>query len=222
MSVSVVMDRINRLKIIAILRGMPKDKVLPALEALRKGGVKILEFTFDHTQPGFVEDTCEKVSIAKKAFGSDLTIGCGTVLSMDEANAAVSAGAELLISPHTDTGLIKHCKALLTVCIPGAFTPTEIVTARHAGADYVKLFPAESLDIGYIKSVLAPLGHIPLLAVGGVKPESVPEYLRAGVTGFGVGGQLVESAALTSGDYDRITERALAFTRAIAAWEESA
>ncbi len=214
-----VTDMIRRHKLIAILRGVQKDKVLPLAQALITGGVRILEFTFDHSEPDFAEDTCEKVATVRQAFGHELIIGCGTVLTVNEAEAAAEAGAELAISPHVDVEIIRRARALGMASIPGALTPTEIVTARSAGADFVKLFPAGELGLSYIKAILAPLGHIPLLAVGGVKPENVGAFLSAGVTGFGVGSQMVESAALEDGDYSRITQKALEFTKAITQWE---
>lgn len=105
------------------------------------------------------------------------------------------------------------------VAMPGALTPTEIVTAHEAGADVVKLFPAGEMGLGYIKAVRGPLSFIPMFGVGGVKPENVPDFLNAGLCGFGVGGQLVLPAAVRDGDYAAIRERARAFTEAIRAWE---
>ena len=210
---------LNKEKLVAILRGVPEEASLPLVEALVSGGVKILEFTFDHGEPGYVEDTCRKVARIRAVFGDDLLLGCGTVLSTEEADAAIQAGAQMIISPHTDADLIRHGKSLGAVCIPGAFTPTEIVAAHNAGADFVKLFPAGELGLDYIKAILAPLIHIPLIAVGGVKPESVGGFLNVGVKGFGVGSQLVDNKSLKAGDFGSIQERALAFTKAIAAWE---
>lgn len=215
-------SRLYQEKLVAILRGVPQEASFPLVEALLSGGVKILEFTFDHGEPGYLDDTCRKVARIKAEFGNDLLIGCGTVLSIPEADAAMEAGTQLIISPHTDAELIRHGKSKGAVCIPGAFTPTEIVAAHHAGADFVKLFPAGELGLDYIKAIRAPLAHIPLIAVGGVKPENVADFLNAGVKGFGVGSQLVEGRLLKAGDYAGIRERALAFTRAIKAWEGKA
>lgn len=214
--------RLAKEKLVAILRGVPEEKAFPLVEALMSGGVKILEFTFDHAQPGYIEDTCGKVSRIRNAFGEELLLGCGTVLSAQEADATRSAGAQLMICPHTDAALIRHGKALGAVCIPGAFSPTEVVTAYQAGADFVKLFPAGELGLSYIKALRAPLPHIPLIAVGGIRPENVGDFLSAGIAGFGVGSQLVQSKALFCGDFEHIRDTARAFTSAIAAWEEKA
>ena len=123
-----------------------------------------------------------------------------------------------MISPNVDEAVIRRAKELGMVAMPGALTPTEIVSAYNMGADIVKLFPAGELGLGYIKAVRGPLKHIPMSAVGGVKPENVSEYLDAGVCGFGVGGPLVLAKAVKSGDDAAIEERAKAFTDAIKAW----
>lgn len=208
-------------KLIAILRDVPTAKTLPLVRALHKGGIRILEFTFDHSGRERAEETCEKVLQVKNTFGHEMLIGCGTVLSAAEANAAAAAGAQLMIAPHTDAALIRLGKSLGMVCIPGAFTPTEIMAAYTAGADFVKLFPAGVLGLPYIKAIAAPLPHIPLLAVGGVRPETVGGFLSAGIAGFGVGGPLVDPTALAENDYPRITELARAFSNAVAAWEDT-
>ena len=139
-----------------------------------------------------------------------------------EVEAACDAGACLVISPNVDLGVIRRTRQLGMVSMPGALTPTEIVAAYQAGADIVKLFPAGELGLGYIKAVRGPLGYIPMSAVGGVKPENVKEFLDAGVCGFGVGGQLVLSSAVKSGDDAAIEARAREFTQAIAQWEGKA
>ena len=208
-------------KLVAILRRVPQGKLMRVVDALMAGGVCVLECTFDHDQPGYIEDNCEKISAVRRAYGDALIVGCGTAISAPEVEAAVSAGAQLVISPNTDLSVIARARALGAVSIPGALTPSEIVTAFNAGADLVKLFPAGELGLSYIKAVLAPLCHIPVTAVGGVKPENVSAFLDAGVSGFGVGSPLVPAAAVAADDYGDITARANAFTQAIRAWEAS-
>lgn len=212
-------ETVKKEKLVAILRRVPREKLLRVVESLRAGGVRVLECTFDHDQPGYVEDNCEKIAAIARAYGDELLVGCGTALSAAEVEAAVSAGAHLVISPSTDLSVVERTRALGAVSMPGALTPTEIVTAWNAGADFVKLFPAGELGLAYVKAVRAPLCHIPMTAVGGVKPENVGDFLSAGVAGFGVGGQLVPASAVAAGDYDAIRARAEAFTQAIRAWE---
>ena len=214
-----VLARIQEEKLVAILRGVPMDRIDGVVGALVRGGVKVLEFTFDHAEPDCVNANAEKIRRTVEKFGDQVLVGCGTTLTVEEVEAAYNAGACLMISPNVDEAVIRRAKELGMVAMPGALTPTEIVSAYNMGADIVKLFPAGELGLGYIKAVRGPLKHIPMSAVGGVKPENVSEYLDAGVCGFGVGGPLVLAKAVKSGDDAAIEERAKAFTDAIKAWE---
>ena len=214
-----VLARIQEEKLVAILRGVPMDRIDGVVGALVRGGVRILEFTFDHAEPDCVKANAEKIRRTVEKFGDQVLVGCGTTLTVEEVEAAYNAGACLMISPNVDEAVIRRAKELGMVTMPGALTPTEIVAAYNMGADIVKLFPAGELGLGYIKAVRGPLKHIPMSAVGGVKPENVCEYLDAGVCGFGVGGPLVLAKAVKSGDDAAIEERAKAFTDAIKAWE---
>ena len=213
-----VLARIQEEKLVAILRGVPMDRIDGVVGALVRGGVKVLEFTFDHAEPDCVIANAEKIRRTVEKFGDQVLVGCGTTLTVEEVEAAYNAGACLMISPNVDEAVIRRAKELGMVAMPGALTPTEIVSAYNMGADIVKLFPAGELGLGYIKAVRGPLKHIPMSAVGGVKPENVGEYLDAGVCGFGVGGPLVLAKAVKSGDDAAIEERAKAFTDAIKAW----
>ena len=213
-----VLARIGEEKLVAILRGVPMDRIEGVVGALVRGGVRILEFTFDHDDPDCVKTNAEKIRRTVEKFGDQVLVGCGTTLNIEEVEAAHAAGACLVISPNVDEAVIRRTKELDMVSMPGALTPTEIVAAYDMGADIVKLFPAGELGLGYIKAVRGPLKHIPMSAVGGVKPENVGEYLDAGVCGFGVGGPLVLAKAVKSGDDAAIEERAKAFTDAIKAW----
>ena len=213
-----VLARIQEEKLVAILRGVPMDRIDGVVGALVRGGVKVLEFTFDHAEPDCVKANAEKIRRTVEKFGDQVLVGCGTTLTVEEVEAAYNAGACLMISPNVDEAVIRRAKELNMVAMPGALTPTEIVAAYNMGADIVKLFPAGELGLGYIKAVRGPLKHIPMSAVGGVKPENVGEYLDAGVCGFGVGGPLVLAKAVKSGDDAAIEERAKAFTDAIKAW----
>ncbi len=206
-------------KLVAILRGVSFEQLDPVVQALIAGGVKVLEFTFDHSSKADVVDNAEKIRHTVKHYGHEVAVGCGTALTVEEVEAAYDAGACLVISPNVDEAVIRRTNELGMLSLPGALTPSEIVQACRAGADVVKLFPAGDLGVGYIKAVRGPLSHIPMTAVGGVKPENVSEFLDAGVCGFGVGGQLVLPKAVKAGDYQAIEERARAFTQAIAAWE---
>ena len=214
-----VLSRIQESKLIAILRGVPMGRVDGVVGALVRGGVRVLEFTFDHDQPDCVAANAAKIRHTVEKFGDQVLVGCGTALTVEEVEAAHDAGACLVISPNVDMAVIRRAKQLDMVSMPGALTPTEVVAAYDMGADIVKLFPAGELGLSYIKAVRGPLKHIPMSAVGGVKPENVKDFLDAGVCGFGVGGQLVLSKAVKSGDDAAIEARAKEFTDAIAEWE---
>ena len=217
-----VLETIKREKLVAILRGVPMERLEGVVGALVRGGVRILEFTFDHDKPERVQENAAKIHRAVELYGDSVLVGCGTALTVQDVEAACDAGACLVISPNVDLGVIRRTRQLGMVSMPGALTPTEIVAAYQAGADIVKLFPAGELGLGYIKAVRGPLGYIPMSAVGGVKPENVKEFLDAGVCGFGVGGQLVLASAVKSGDDAAIEARAREFTQAIAQWEGTA
>ena len=214
-----VLSRIQKEKLIAILRGVPMDRIDGVVSALVRGGVRVLEFTFDHDQPDCVNANAAKIRYTVEKFGDQVLVGCGTALTVEEVEAAHGAGACLVISPNVDEKVIRRARELDMVSMPGALTPTEVVAAYEMGADIVKLFPAGELGLGYIKAVRGPLKFIPMSAVGGVKPENVKDFLDAGVCGFGVGGQLVLSKAVKSGDDAAIEARAKEFTDAIAQWE---
>ena len=214
-----ILARIKKEKLVAILRGVPMDRIDGVVGALVRGGVRVLEFTFDHDEPDCVATNAAKIRRTVEKFGDQVLVGCGTALTVEEVEAAHDAGACLVISPNVDMAVIRRANQLDMVSMPGALTPTEIVAAYNMGADIVKLFPAGELGLGYIKAVRGPLKHIPMSAVGGVKPENVKDFLDAGVCGFGVGGQLVLSKAVKSGDDAAIEARAKEFTDAIAQWE---
>ena len=201
------------------MRGVPMDRLDGVVSALIRGGVGVLEFTFDHNAADCVRENTAKIRRAIEQFGDRIVVGCGTALEETEVEAARAAGAELVVSPDTNPAVIARTKALGMVSMPGAMTSTEIVAAWRAGADIVKLFPAGKMGVDYIKAVRGPLSHIPMSAVGGVKPENAADFLNAGVCGFGIGSQLVLPGAVKSGDDAAIEAQARRFVSAIAAWE---
>ena len=208
-------------RLVAILRGIDAPDAVKVAEALYRGGIRALEFTFDHSKTDCVEANCRCIRAVREQLPPDLLVGCGTALSTEEAEASVAAGGCFVISPNTDTAVIRRTRELGAVSMPGALTPTEVVTAWNAGADLVKLFPAGELGVGYIKALQGPLGFIPMTAVGGVKPETIGAFLDAGVCGFGVGGELVQKKLIAARDWDGLTHRAEEFIRAIRDWEEA-
>jgi len=144
-----------------------------------------------------------------------MAVGAGTVTSVCDAEMACEAGAKFLIAPNTDEKVIRRTVELGMVSIPGALTPTEIVAAYNAGADFVKVFPAGNMGPGYVKAVCAPLSDIPLLAVGGINAQNAVEYVKAGCVGVGVGGNLANRKWIEAGEFDRIEEAARELVNAL-------
>lgn len=202
-------------KVIAIVRGIPAQGMIDLAEAMRQGGLRCIEVTFDHTGEAARQETLKAIRALKAHFGGALCIGAGTVLSPEDVRAAQSAGAGYIISPNTDAAVIKETKRLELVSIPGAYTPSEAVLAHQCGADVVKLFPAGILGAAYIKALKAPLKHIPMMAVGGVTPQNTPEFLAAGAVGVGVGGNLVSPKLVAERRFDEITAIARQYAGAV-------
>ncbi|MDR3317994.1 MAG: bifunctional 4-hydroxy-2-oxoglutarate aldolase/2-dehydro-3-deoxy-phosphogluconate aldolase [Clostridiales bacterium] len=209
-----IISRIESEKLIAIVRGLDGTKVLKTAEALYKGGISLLEITFDQSaaEPQVAADA---IAIVQKAFGRDMLVGAGTVLTPTQLTAAVNAGAGFILSPDTNTEIIKETVKAGLISIPGAFTASECVTAKTAGADFVKLFPAGNGGAEYLKAIRAPLNHIKFLCVGGVTEDNIPAFLKAGAVGFGIGGNLVNKAWIDGGEFNKITELAKRYVNVV-------
>lgn len=205
MSIPALMKR-ERLMIIA--RGIPAPVLVQAASACADAGIVLLESTFDHTLPDPIRDNAEKLRALERTLGGRIRFGAGTVLTAEEVRAAADAGAEYIVCPHTDEAVIAEAKRLGLAVVPGALTPTEIVRAWNLGADLVKLFPADALGPKYIKSLQPPLGHIPLLAACGMTAQTIPDYLRAGITVAAVGTSILQKELLAREDYNGIAAAA--------------
>jgi len=208
-----VMARIRQLRLVAVVRGKP-EQVEPILRALLDGGVVAIEITFT------VPKAVEMIAKMKARFGQEMLLGAGTVLDPQQASDAIAAGARYIVAPNTNLDVMRLCHRRDVAVAPGAFTPTEVAAAWQAGADIVKLFPAESLGIPYLKALRAPLPDVPIMPTGGVDADNAADWLRAGATALGVGSSLVRKDALASGNYGLITETARKFVAAIAAVRE--
>ncbi len=198
-------------KAIVIIRKVYGDSLVKLADALAKGGIKLMEITFDQADPDCIQKTCEAISMLSEKLGDDMTFGAGTVLSTEQVDAAQSAGAQFIISPNVSLPVIAHTKELGLVSIPGAMTPSEMVSAHEAGADFVKVFPVSDLGTKYIKSVMAPINHIRFVATGGVNEQNFKEYLNLGFVGAGIGGRLTERKLIEAGNFEEFTLRAKAF-----------
>jgi len=210
-----VLDKILESKIIAIVRGISSDKIISLVQAMLDGGICCVEVTFDQSSEEKAKDTLVSISKIKEHFGEKVMVGAGTVLTVEQVHKAVEAGAEYIISPNTDLEVIRETKKLDKVSIPGALTPSEAVAAYNAGADIIKLFPAGVFGASYIKAVKAPLKHIPITAVGGVSPDNIAGFIKAGAVGAGVGGNLVSAKLVDEGKFDEIAAIAKEYVDAI-------
>ena len=203
-----VINEVLDKKLIVIVRGVEKEKLIPLAEAMYKGGIRLLELTYDNTGKVSDEQTAENIAMLKKHFGDRMFIGAGTVTKTSQVELTKQAGGAFIISPDADADVIKKTKELDMVSMPGALTPTEIKLAHKSGADFVKLFPISNMGIDYIKAVRAPLTHIKMLAVGGIDENNMGDYLDSGVCGFGIGSGIVKKSLIDSDDYDGITKLA--------------
>ena len=203
-----VIEKIYENKIIAIIRGMDKEKTVKIAKALYEGGIRFVEVTFNQKNPEKFRETADCIRAIREEMGDKMYVGAGTVTSIALVDMAAEAGALYIISPDTDVEVIRRTRELGLVSIPGAYTPTEAKIAYNAGADFVKLFPCVGDGPGYMKAVCAPFNHIPFLAVGGVDVNNAADYIKAGAVGLGVGSSLAKKAWVDAGEYYKITEEA--------------
>lgn len=191
--------------IVAVIRAKSGEQLVEVARALLAGGVEVMEVTF--TVPGAVH-VLQRVA---DQLGDQVLLGAGTVLDSETARAAILAGAEFIVSPNTNVDVIRLCRRYGKLAMPGAFTPTEVVTAYEAGADLVKIFPCDVGGPAYLKALHGPLPHIPLMPTGGITLENAVDYLKAGACALGVGGSLVEAKTVERGDFSRIEDLARRF-----------
>lgn len=206
---------IKKNKVVTICRKVYGDDLKRLADALSAGGVKLMEVTFDQGDPRCLERTAEAIRMICENFQGGVLPGAGTVLSPEQVKIAEQAGAAYIISPNTNLSVIGETLKAGLVSIPGAMTPSEIMTAHDAGAHLVKLFPAGSLGMKYIKDILAPINHVGLVATGGVTEENWPEYLKLGFAGAGVSSRLCDKKLIAEGNFAEITKRAEAFCQAV-------
>jgi len=205
-----VVEAIKRTGLIPVIRGESGEQAIRAVEALKEGGLAILEITM--TVPRAVS-VIEQVA---RRYGSEAIVGAGTVLDAETARACIMAGAQFIVSPALDLETISCCRRYGIAVIPGALTPTEVVAGWSAGADFVKVFPAGALGgAKYIKALRAPLPQIELIPTGGVSLETAAGFIKAGAAALGVGSELVDARALGQGQDRIIAERAKQFIRIV-------
>ena len=206
---------IEREKLISIVRSPDKDTLIPAIQALYDGGVRLLEITFDRSGKLSRDEICSMISEISVTFNGSMLVGAGTVTSCEEVKAAFHAGALFIISPNCDPEIITLTRKLGMVSIPAAYTATEIATALKYGADYIKLFPADQVTKEYVKAITAPLSDAKLLAVGGVTAENAKAFLDMGFYGIGVGSNLYNKHLINAKNYKSLKELAKKYVAAI-------
>ena len=210
-----VIQQIEQEKIIAIVRGVGPEQCMQVADALYAGGIRLMEITYNQKDPASFQATADAISAITKAYEGRMFVGAGTVTTTELVELTAKAGGKFIISPDTNPDVIRRTRELDMVSMPGAPTPTEIMTAHRAGADYVKLFPAGDLGPNYVKAVRAPISHVKMTAVGGINEKNMADFLKAGVCGFGIGGNLANKAWIEAGEFDKITETARAMVAVV-------
>jgi 2-dehydro-3-deoxyphosphogluconate aldolase/(4S)-4-hydroxy-2-oxoglutarate aldolase len=188
--------------VVAVVRAPEPGHLVEVVRALAEGGVTVVEITL--TVPGALD----VVRQARAALGDRVLLGAGTVLDPETARAALLAGAEFVVSPTLNLDVVRLCHRYDRLVFPGAFSPTEVLAAWEAGADVVKVFPADVLGTAYFKALRGPLPQVRLMPTGGVDLDTAADFLRAGACCLGVGGQLVEPAAVANRDFGRVRDLA--------------
>ena len=202
---------LERVGLIPVLRARNAAQAHAVVKAMIEGGVTVVEVTM--TVPGALEVLKE----LKHKYGTNLLLGSGTVTTAAEAEATIHAGAEFVVSPSLHPEVIAVTKAMGKISIPGALTPTEVITAWRGGADYVKVFPCSAMGgASYLKSLLAPFPYLKLIPTGGVTLETAASFFHAGARALGVGSDLVNLAAIDAGKSETITDAARAYLEIVA------
>ena len=191
--------------VIAIMRANSGEQLAGAAEAIRQGGVRVIEVTM--TTPGALR----VIEHASHKLGEGVLFGAGSVLDPETARAAIMAGAGFVVAPTLNLDVVALCRRYSVLVIPGGFSPTELLTAWEAGADLVKLFPADLGGPDLVKGILAPLPQLRLVPVGGVNLKTAADFIRKGATALGIGSSLINQELLDAGDMGELTRRAASF-----------
>ena len=205
MAKSEKLNLIRETGVIAIMRAQSSGQLIAAADAIRHGGVNVIEVTM--TTPGALS----VIAQATERYGEQVLFGAGTVLDAETARSAILAGAGFIVAPTLNLEMITLCNRYGVPVIPGCYTPTEMLTAWEAGADMIKLFPASVGGPGLIKAILAPLPQLEIVPVGGVDLSTAAEFIEKGAVALGVGSSLVNQRLLDAGDMEELRRRAAAF-----------
>lgn len=204
-----ILNKIFELKAVAVVRMNNAEKLKKVIDAIYKGGVAAIEITM--TTPGALQ-SIENLS---KTMGNDIVVGVGSAINKQMASDAINAGAKFVVSPIFKKELIEIAHQNDVPAMPGCFTPTEIQTAYEAGADVVKVFPADVVGMAFFKGVLAPLPHLKLMPTGGVSLTNAGDWIKTGACAVGIGSALLDKKAIEEADYNKLTQNAISFVNSI-------
>ncbi|MDJ1433609.1 bifunctional 4-hydroxy-2-oxoglutarate aldolase/2-dehydro-3-deoxy-phosphogluconate aldolase [Halostagnicola sp. A-GB9-2] len=205
-----VTDRLVESGVIAVLRGVDDEQIVPVARAIHDAGVNGIEVTADGDR------VREKIAaVDEELSDTDAVIGAGTVLDAPTAQSVIDAGAKFVLAPDVNIDVITTCNRHGVVSVPGVMTPTEAVTAVEAGADILKMFPATTVGPGHISALQGPLGDLPIVPTGGVSTDNVADFFDAGALAVGAGSAIVDYDAIEAGDMDQVRETAEEFVEAV-------
>jgi len=208
-------EQIEKNKVIVIVCGVEKEKLIPMCQAIYDGGLRLIECTYDASGKISDEEIAGNIKMLAEYFEGKMLVGAGTVLTEKQVELTKKAGGKFIISPDTNPDIIKKTKEEELVSIPGALTPSEITQANRSGADFVKIFPMDMMGVKYIKDLKAPLSHVKLLAVGGVTADNMKDYLDAGASGIGIGSGVVNKKLISENNFEEITKLARNYSKNI-------
>lgn len=202
---------IEKEKIVVITRNIYNEELLKLAEALYEGGIRCFEITYDPADPNTMSKIADNMKMLNDHFQEKLVLGVGTVLTPEQVINAKKAGAKFIVSPNFNEKVVKETLKQELVSMPGAMTPTEVLAADEAGADFIKLFPAGTLGVKYCKDIYAPIHHVKYIATVSVTEETFEEYLKIGFAGAGISSRLIDKKLRDAGNYQELTNRAKKF-----------
>ncbi|MCH3965103.1 MAG: bifunctional 4-hydroxy-2-oxoglutarate aldolase/2-dehydro-3-deoxy-phosphogluconate aldolase [Clostridium sp.] len=201
-----ILQQIKKNGVISIVRGTTFEQINKIADALYRGGVRLIEVTFN--TPG----ASKMIESLTQSYSDKMIIGAGTVIDGETARIAILSGAQFILSPSLHSDVIQMCNKYDILAVPGVFTPTEAITAWRLGAEIVKIFPAATIGSNYIKQLLGPLKQLKIMAVGGISEENFTSFIQSGAIGAGIGSDLVDKKLADAENYDEIYRRAKNFT----------
>lgn len=195
---SLLVEKIKRDKVVAIFRNVSFETLLKQVDLLLENGITIMEITLNS------DNALNSIEELKKRYGEDISLGAGTVVDVNDVVRVKNLGAEFIISPNVDVGVIKKTKELGLLSIPGAFTPSELFEAHKSGADMIKIFPAKVLGLSYVKHLKGPFPDISFMATGGIDEINANDYIESGYEALGIGSALT---TIANGDMDEFRKK---------------